>query len=117
MAMIVENILDLDMIGPPVDDPIDQHIFDQAMASRDPVKDAESVAEQLRLWKQSIPAHLTMASNPSISPLPHHVLNMAVGLLSCETDSSGGLQRAFCYILALSNAARPSVHQWRRGVK
>jgi len=80
MAMIVENILDLDMIGPPVEDPIDQHIFDQAMAGRDPVMDAESVAEQLRLWKQSIPPHLTMANTQSVSPLPHHVLNMTVSL-------------------------------------
>ena len=78
MAMIVENILDLDMIGPPVDEPIDQHIFDQATLGCDPIKDAESVAEQLRLWKQSIPSHLTMTTSQTVSPLPHHVLNMAV---------------------------------------
>lgn len=78
LGMIVEDILDLDVIGPPVSDPFDQQFSQRSLGHRDRVQDAEQIAEQLRLWKSSLPKHLEVNPGGPVSPLPHHVIGMAV---------------------------------------
>jgi hypothetical protein len=76
--MIVEDILDLDSIGPPSSDPFDQQFKQRPRNHRDRIKDAEEIADQLRLWRSSLPKHLEVHPSGSASPMPHHVIGMAV---------------------------------------
>lgn len=105
LGMIVEDILDLDVIGPPISDPYDQQ-FASNNKGREKVKDAEEIAEQLRVWKASLPKYLDVNPSGPVSPLPHHVIGMTVSRPLWDRTSaegrSGGGPLVYCYTLALS---------------
>lgn len=87
LGMIVEDILDLEMIGPPVVESFDRQFVDRLHAMRDPVSDAEGIAEQLRQWRQSLPKHLEVDSGSGVSPLPHHIVGLSVSDMISTADA------------------------------
>lgn len=77
--MVVEDILDLDSAPPLGQDEWDRQFRESNEAKRGLLgeeQEAERISEQLRLWRQMLPSHLTIVGNES--PLPHHVIGLAV---------------------------------------
>jgi hypothetical protein len=79
LAMIVEEILSLQAQGPPIStDPWDQQFAARQKTAKDQWQAAEELSQQLKLWRQSLPRHLDVNPTSRISPLPHHVVGLAV---------------------------------------
>jgi hypothetical protein len=78
LAMIVEDILDVDITGPPISEPWDQQFADSLKFRHHTVRRAEDIAEQLEIWRKHMPPQLEVDQAPSLSPLPHHVIGLAV---------------------------------------
>lgn len=76
LAMIVEDILDLDYTGPPPADPWDQQFTSAWQIRHDTIRRAETIMEQLDLWRAGMPPHIDVDLG-SISPLPHHVIGLS----------------------------------------
>ncbi|KAL1411965.1 hypothetical protein Q8F55_002958 [Vanrija albida] len=79
LAMVVEDILDLDIAGPPVSNAWDEQ-FATKMGAGPPTDlftRAEQIAEQLDQWRRHMPAILEVDLAPNVSPLPHHVVGLA----------------------------------------
>lgn len=77
--MAVEDILDLDSAGLPGNHDWDRQFRESSEARRGgqgEQQEAERIGQQLTLWRQMLPAHLT--PNEHSSPLPHHVIGLAV---------------------------------------
>lgn len=113
LGMIVEDILDLEVIGPPIVEPFDQQFADRRKTMRDPVSEAEGIADQLRQWRQSLPKHLEVDSSSAISPLPHHIVGLSVseGLSGWhKAHGSGGRPRRYSCTRASCTAARRTAH-------
>lgn len=77
MGMIIEDILDLEVIGPPVYDSWDRRFIARIDAEQDVWRRAERIAEDLVAWREAMPAKLEVSLDPAISPLPHHVVGLA----------------------------------------
>lgn len=80
--MVVEDILDLDSASLPGSSEWDRQFRESSMAKRgDHGEETEAarIEEQLNRWREMLPAHL--APNDRLSPLPHHVIGLAVSLL------------------------------------
>lgn len=77
MGMIMEDILDLEVIGPPVYDSWDRRFISRIEADQDVWRRAERIAGDLDAWRESMPAKLEVSLDPAISPLPHHVVGLS----------------------------------------
>ena len=80
LAILSEDVLCLEVQTPAGTESWDAHFDKWKNAGRE--QDVEGLATQLRLWRQSLPIHLEVDLNPSVSPLPHHAVAMAVSLTS-----------------------------------
>lgn len=80
LAMIVEDIVDLDVTPPPCVEPWDQHFVAALNARHDTIRRAEVIAQQLDDWRANMPPQIDV-DHGSISPLPHHVIGLAVSAL------------------------------------
>lgn len=81
MAMLVEEILDLEMEGPNLlgsSEWWDRQFAEEAGQRRDLNQERERIARQLSLWKQSLPSWLDVDTKSESSPLPHHVVGVTV---------------------------------------
>jgi hypothetical protein len=88
LAMIVEEILDIEITGPPVSDPWDQQFVATLQSRHDTVRRAEHIAEQLEIWRKHMPSVLEVDQSSGLSPLPHHAIGLAVSCWIQElTDS------------------------------
>lgn len=99
LAMIVEDILDIDITGPPIHEAWDQQFAAKLHSRHHRIRRAESIAEQLDLWRKDMPIQLEIdTSNTGPSPLPHHVIGLAVSLTDeSHADGSGTtLPRSYC---------------------
>lgn len=79
--MVVEDILDLDSASLPCNDEWDRQFRESSFVKRGnhgEEREAARIGEQLDLWRQALPIHLT--PNERFSPLPHHVIGLAVSL-------------------------------------
>ncbi|WVQ81730.1 hypothetical protein IAT38_003855 [Cryptococcus sp. DSM 104549] len=79
LAMIVEDIMDLETEGPNVVDTgvwWDGQFAAEAKERRGGGQHRERIKNQLNLWKQALPAHLDVDCNAEGSPLPHHVVGI-----------------------------------------
>ncbi|KIR26992.1 hypothetical protein I309_04159 [Cryptococcus deuterogattii LA55] len=79
MAMLVEEILDLEMEGPNLlgsSEWWDRQFAEEAGQRRDLNQERERIARQLSLWKQSLPSWLDVDTKSESSPLPHHVVGV-----------------------------------------
>lgn len=77
MGMIMEDILDLEVIGPPVYDSWDRRFIARIEAEQDTWRRAERIAEDLVAWREAMPAKLEVNLDPNVSPLPHHVVGLS----------------------------------------
>lgn len=81
LAMVVENILDLDVVGPPAaHDPnpwVQQFTASLTEDRGEMVMRAEGISTQLEGWRNALPPHLDIDMSPNVSPLPHHVVGLA----------------------------------------
>jgi len=79
--MVVENILDLDVVGPPVpqdSNPWVQQFTMSLMEDRgEAIARAERISAQLEGWRNALPQHLDVDMSPNVSPLPHHIVGLA----------------------------------------
>jgi hypothetical protein len=79
--MVVENILDLDVVGPPTPqdhNPWVQQFTMSLMEDRgETISRAERITQQLEGWRNALPQHLDIDLSPSVSPLPHHIVGLA----------------------------------------
>jgi len=73
MAMIVEEILNLETVHPPV-----SNAWDTMFYERTPDLDADLVSNHLEQWRQTLPPTLVINATSTASPLPHHAVGMAV---------------------------------------
>ncbi|OXB38001.1 hypothetical protein J007_02228 [Cryptococcus neoformans] len=79
MAMLVEEILDLEMEGPNLQRSSewwDRQFSEEAGQRRHLGQERERIAKQLSLWKQSLPSWLDVNTKSEASPLPHHVVGV-----------------------------------------
>jgi hypothetical protein len=77
--MVVEDILDLDWATPPGSNDFDIQFRKSSTARRGDhgeEQEATRIGEQLDLWRQMLPVHLT--PNNQLSPLPHVSIGLAV---------------------------------------
>lgn len=87
LAMVVEDILDLDSVGLSGGSEWDRQFRDSSTARRghhDEEHEAARIEEQLNRWKNMLPLHLTQ--HEGSSPLPHVFIGLAVGLCISTTD-------------------------------
>lgn len=85
LAMVVEDILNLDTAGLPGDTEWDRQFRESAESTRGvhgEEQEAERIGEQLNLWRRMLPGHLV--PNERTSPLPHHVIGLAVRRDTCR---------------------------------
>lgn len=85
--MVVEDILDLDSASLPGNDEWDRQFRQSSIAKKGDhgeEREAARIGEQLDLWRQMLPVHLT--PNDRTSPLPHHVIGLAVSRLAFNPD-------------------------------
>ncbi|WWC59411.1 uncharacterized protein I303_101966 [Kwoniella dejecticola CBS 10117] len=73
LAMVVEDVLDMDPTCPPATSEWDGHFVD-SISNRQPYM-AERPANQLDSWYRALPLYLNVDN--SISPLPHHAVLLA----------------------------------------
>lgn len=80
LGMIVEDVLDMDTQGPPAPtEPFDHRFLtSRPGANRDPVAIAEKLSELLEAWRGSLPPILEVDMDPNVSPMPHHIVGLAV---------------------------------------
>jgi hypothetical protein len=81
LAMVVEDILDLDSVVLTGDSEWDQQFRESSIAKRgqhDEEREAARIEEQLDRWREMLPIHLT--PNDHLSPLPHVIIGLAVRL-------------------------------------
>ncbi|OCF39477.1 hypothetical protein I317_06695 [Kwoniella heveanensis CBS 569] len=71
LAMIVEDILDLDALYPPA-----QTEWDRSFLGKPPVLDAGVVSDQLDRWHEALPDDLNVDPASTRSPLPHHAIGI-----------------------------------------
>jgi hypothetical protein len=79
--MVVEDILDLDSASPPGDSDWDRQFRQSSHVKRGPQdeeREAARIGEQLDLWRDMLPVHLT--PDDHLSPLPHVFIGLAVSL-------------------------------------
>lgn len=84
MAMLVEEILDLEMEGPNLQGSSewwDRQFSEEAGQRRHLGQERERIAKQLSLWKQSLPSWLDVNIKNEASPLPHHVVGVTVSYI------------------------------------
>jgi hypothetical protein len=77
--MVVEDILDLDSASLPGDSEWDRQFRESSTTKRGThgeEHEAQRIGEQLDRWREMLPGHLT--PNDRLSPLPHHVIGLAV---------------------------------------
>lgn len=78
LAMIVEDILDLEVTGPPVSDKWDEAFVARFNDDRgDIVSRSESIGRSLEEWRRMMPKHLEVDMSATATPLPHHVVGIA----------------------------------------
>ncbi|WVR04518.1 hypothetical protein IAU60_001522 [Kwoniella sp. DSM 27419] len=73
LAMVVENVLDLETQPPPTTNEWDTAFINDLVGETR--QDAERAAKQLESWRQAMPPHL--AIDRSVSPLPHQAVLLA----------------------------------------
>jgi hypothetical protein len=80
LAMVVEDILDLEGDGPGLkgDTPWDRRFSAQVESRKDIVGTAEALSQQLEDWKRELPVNLDVEIGSSRSPMPHFVVSIAV---------------------------------------
>ncbi|WVQ99788.1 hypothetical protein IAU59_006930 [Kwoniella sp. CBS 9459] len=72
LAMIVEDILDLDTLYPPP-----QNAWDRNFLGKPLGLDAGMVSAQLDRWHEALPSDLNVDPESTRSPLPHHAIGIA----------------------------------------
>jgi len=77
LAMIVENILDLEWQGPPAIEPFDTR-FRAETISVQPDRLAEIIAGQLGDFRSMLPRHLSLDLASPVPPLPQVAIMVAV---------------------------------------
>lgn len=74
LGMIVEDILDMDIYGPPPG--TDPSFY--SSREEDPVQVAERLSNRLHSWKNALPPHLHIDMDSKQSPFPHHIVGYSV---------------------------------------
>lgn len=78
LAMIVENILDLEWQGPPAIDAFDTRFRAETLSLQSPDRVAGVIAGQLADFRGMLPRHLDRDLSASIPPLPQVAIMIAV---------------------------------------
>ncbi|KLT40640.1 hypothetical protein CC85DRAFT_249026 [Cutaneotrichosporon oleaginosum] len=77
LAMLVEDILDLEVTGPPISDKWDEGFAARLQEQHDVMQRAESIGKSLDDWRRLLPKHLDIDVTGQTTPLPHCVVGMA----------------------------------------
>lgn len=75
--MVVEDILDLEVIGPPVSHRWDEDYVARLQEQHDVMQRAERIGKSLDEWRRLLPKHLDIDVSGQTTPLPHCVVGMA----------------------------------------
>ncbi|BEI91542.1 uncharacterized protein CcaverHIS019_0403620 [Cutaneotrichosporon cavernicola] len=77
LGMLVEDILDLEVIGPPISHKWDDDYVTSLQEQHDVVQRAERIGKSLDEWRRLLPKHLDIDLSGQTQPLPHCVVGMA----------------------------------------